>query len=133
MEVREYLNEVRRSKTRMEALLERRRACAEMASWRSGGRSEALDALRREVDRRIDAVAEQALEAERRIDALDSAGQREVMRYRYLNGWEWKEIARRMNYSTDWVKHVHTRALKEMEARVKREGGEKRHEKTLLA
>ena len=133
MEVREYLNEIRRSKARMEALLERRRACAEMASWHSGGRSEALDALRREVDRRIDAVAEQALEAERRIDTLDSAGQREVMRYRYLNGWEWKEIARRMNYSTDWVKHVHTRALKEMEARAERDGREKRHEKTLLA
>ena len=133
MEVREYLNEVRRSKARMEALLERRRACAEMATWRSGGRSEALDALRREVDRRIDAVAAQALEAERRIDALDSAGQREVMRYRYLNGWEWKEIARRMNYSTDWVKHVHTRAIREMEAQAEGDGGETGHEKTLLA
>jgi len=68
------------------------------------------------VDRRIDALAEQELAAMRRIDALDNPGQREVLACRYLNGWTWKEIARRMRYSQDYVKHVHARALKAMES-----------------
>ena len=56
-----------------------------------------------------------AAEAMGHIDALPDPGQRAVMAYRYLNGLSWKEIARRMNFSQDWVKHVHGRALREME------------------
>jgi DNA-directed RNA polymerase specialized sigma24 family protein len=98
----------------LEALLEKRRWCREVANCRSGGRSEALERLQQEVDRRIDSLAGQELAAMRRIDALGDPGQREVLRLRYLNGWAWKEIARRMSYSQDWVKHLHARALRAM-------------------
>ena len=30
-------------------------------------------------------------------------------------GWEWKEIARRMGYSPDWVKHMHSDAIRAVE------------------
>lgn len=110
----EYLGEARWSRVQLDALLERRSWCAQMAACRSGGRSEALEKLQREVDRRIDAEAERQLEALGRIDALADPAQRAVMRYRYLSGMPWKEIARRMNYSQDWVKHVHGKAVREM-------------------
>jgi DNA-directed RNA polymerase specialized sigma24 family protein len=88
-----------------------------MRAFHSEGGSDALERLQREIDRRIDAVAEQTLAMERSIDAVKDVNQREVLRYRYLNGWDWREIARRMNYSTDWVKHIHSQALKAMEVR----------------
>ena len=115
MNAREALGEARWSRARMEALLERRRWCMQMADCRSGGTSRALEKLQREVDERIDAEALRAAEAMGCIDALADPGQWAVMAYRYLNGLSWKEIARRMDLSQDWVKHVHGRALREME------------------
>lgn len=115
MEVRAVLREARRSKGRLGALLERRERYARLEACHSAGRAEALEALQREVDRQIEDLARTELEAERRIEALEDPCQREVLRYRYLDGREWREIARRMNYSQDWVKHMHTRALREME------------------
>ena len=115
MDVREHMKEIRLSRARLEALTQRRGRCVQMGAFHSEGGSDALERLRREIDRRIDAVAEQTLAAERLIDTVRDANQRDVLRYRYLNGWDWNEIARRMNYSTDWVKHVHGRALKAME------------------
>ena len=115
MNVREHMKEIRLSRARLEALTQRRGRCVQMGAFHSEGGSDALERLRREIDRRIDAVAEQTLAAERLIDTVSDANQRDVLRYRYLDGWEWKEIARRMNYSTDWVKHVHGKALKAME------------------
>ena len=117
MNVREHMKEIRRSRVRLEALTQRRGRCAQMRASHIEGGSDALERLQREIDRRIEAVAEQTLAAERSIDAVKDVNQREVLRYRYLNGWDWQEIARRMNYSTDWVKHIHGQALKAMEAR----------------
>ena len=116
MNAKEYLGEARWARVRLESLLEKRRWCAQMAACHSGGGSEALARLQREVDLRIDAEARRELEALGRIEALADPGQRQVLQYRYLNGLSWKEIARRMNYSPDWVKHLHGRALREMEA-----------------
>ena len=112
MEAREYLLEARRSKARVEALAERRRWYGQAGQWHSDGGTEAILQLQRELDRRIDAAAKCELEAMRRIDALEDPGQREVLRYRYLNGLGWKEIAIRMHLSQDWVKHMHGKALK---------------------
>lgn len=115
MGVKEGLAEVRRSKLRLEALMEQRRWLVEVGSCHSGGGTEALAQLQRELDRAIDEVALRQLAAKRQIDALDDPGQRDVLYYRYLNGWAWKEIAARMKLSTDWVKHVHARAIKALE------------------
>ena len=115
MNAKEALGDARWSRVRLDALLERRRWCMQMSDYRSGGGSQALEKLQREVDARIDAEARRAAEAMGHIDALPDPGQRAVMAYRYLNGLSWKEIARRMNFSQDWVKHVHGRALREME------------------
>ena len=115
MGVKEDLAAVRRSKLRLEALMEQRRWLMEVGSCHSGGGTAALAQLQRELDRAIDEVAQRQLAAKRRIDALDDPGQRDVLYYRYLNGWAWKEIAARMKLSTDWVKHVHARAIRALE------------------
>ena len=115
MNAKETLAAVRRSKVRLEALMERRRLCDQLEASHSG-RSQALEQLQRELDLCIDTVARQELAAMRQIETLDDPGQKEVLRYRYLNGWAWKEIARRMDFSQDWVKHIHTQAMKAMES-----------------
>ena len=116
MEIREYMKEVRRARLRVEALMERRSRCAEMAYGRTPRTSKALEQLQRELDSRIQTLAVRTMEAERHIDALENEGQRDVLRYRYLNGWDWRSIAQRMHYSQDWVKHMHTRALEALGA-----------------
>lgn len=99
------------------ALMERRRWYGQAGQLHSGGETEAIVQLQQELDRRIDAAAKYELESMRLIDALEDMGQRDVLRYRYLNGLGWKEIAVRMKYSQDWVKHVHGKALKALRER----------------
>ena len=104
----------RRSKLRVEALMERRGWYEQVQQCHSGG-SESLARLQQALDREIDEVVRQELAAMAQIDALADPRQREVLCYRYLNGWKWKEIARRMGYSLDWVKHMHADALRAVE------------------
>ena len=104
----------RRSKLRVEALMERRGWYEQVQQCHSGG-SESLARLQQALDREIDEVVRQELAAMGQIDALPDPRQREVLGYRYLNGWDWKEIARRMGYSPDWVKHMHADALRAAE------------------
>ena len=114
MNGRETLAAARRSKAELDALLERKGWCQKLERCHSGGDSQALGDLRKDLDRRIDTAARRLLEAQKRIDALPNHAHRQLMSYRYLNGWEWKDIARQMNYSVDWVKHVHAQAMREM-------------------
>ena len=116
MGAKESLAAARRSKLRLEALMEQRQWLMEVGGCHSDGGSEPLAQLQQELDRAIDEMALQELAAKRQIDALADPGQREVLYYRYLNGWAWKDIAARMKLSVDWVKHVHTRALKAMKS-----------------
>ena len=115
MDPKETLMAARRSKLRLEALMERRGWYEQVQQCHSGGRSEAMAKLQRALDREIDEVVRQELAAMGQIDALADPIHREVLRYRYLNGWEWKEIARRMGYSPDWVKHMHSGAIRAVE------------------
>ena len=115
MDPRETLMAARRSKLRVEALMERRDWYEQVRQCRTGGGSESMERLRQALDREIDEVVRQELAAMAQIDALADPRQREVLCYRYLNGWKWKEIARRMGYSLDWVKHMHADALRAVE------------------
>ena len=115
MDAKAVLAGARRSKLRLEALMERRGWYAQAGQCRAGEASASLARLQQALDREIDEVVRQELAAMARIDALADPRQREVLRYRYLNGWAWKEIARRMGYSTDWVKHLHADAIRAVE------------------
>lgn len=110
----EALKELRSARLRLEALAERRERCAALAKEVTPGRVRALERLQRELDQRAGEYAERVAEAERRIDAMGDALQRDVLRYRYLNGWSWREISARTGLSQDWLKHVHARAVKKI-------------------
>ena len=116
MGVREDLKEVRRARLRVEALAERRQQCREMKGYVTLERAAGLEQLQRELDARAGEYAARVLDVERRIDALGDDLRRDVLRYRYLNGWSWREIAVRMGFSQDWLKHVHARAVLDFEA-----------------
>ena len=49
------------------------------------------------------------------IDRVRSEECREVLRYRYLNGWSWQVIAERTHYSKDWLWRLHARGLEAVE------------------
>ena len=107
----EALKDVRWQGLRVEALLERRQRCLALTKSVTPGRRAALERLQRELDERAGDYAVRVLEVERRIDAMGDELQRDVLRYRYLNGWSWREIAAKTGFSEDWLKHVHSRAV----------------------
>ena len=45
------------------------------------------------------------------IEALDDVTERELMRYRYIYGMTWQEVADAMHYTDRWVRILHGRAL----------------------
>ena len=47
------------------------------------------------------------------IDSL-SPQQARVMRLRYVDGLSWRQVARRCHYSCDWVRHMHSDLLNEL-------------------
>lgn len=45
------------------------------------------------------------------INGLEDGNQARVLRYKYINGYEWAEIQRYMNYSPGGLFNLHSRAL----------------------
>ena len=112
MDGRATLKEVRSLRLRVEALAERRQRCRELETLVTPGKGAELERLQRELDARVGEYAARVMEAERRIDAVPDGFQRDVLRYRYLNGWSWREISVRTGLSQDWLTHVHGRAVR---------------------
>ena len=113
MTAKEYLSQVKRQDQRIGALLDRQRRYHELGALRTGG-SASMRALEKELDARIDAYAALVREIEGAIDAVEDAQYRDLLRYRYLNGWGWQKIADRMRFSQDWVWRLHARALRQV-------------------
>lgn len=116
MTAKEYLSQARRLDRRILALLDRQSRYHEIGAWRAGFGGAvgpgAMLALERELDGRILEYADKVREIERTIDQVEDEQYRDVLKYRYLNGWSWKDIAERMGFSQDWLWHLHARALR---------------------
>ena len=110
-DVKERLAAAARMDRQLGALVERQRRYRELAGGRNAPGMESLD---REIGARIEAYAATVREIEGEIDGLEEPLQREVLRYRYLNGWSWQAIAARMGYSREWLWKQHARALEKM-------------------
>lgn len=116
MTAKEYLSQVRRLDRRIGALMDRQRRYHEIGAWRPEGLGAAVSpgqmaALERELDGRIAEYADLVRQIEAAIDAVDKEQYRDVLKYRYLNGWSWRRISERMNLSQDWLWRLHGRAL----------------------
>lgn len=130
MTAKEYLRQLSRKDARIKALLERQRRYRELAERRTavyrdtpgGGQrhvspveeyaTKIID-LEREIVRRIDEYADLTREVEAAIDRIGDDRYRDVLRFRYINGWGWEKIAREMHYELRWLHYLHGRALQE--------------------
>ena len=128
MTAKEYLRQLSRKDARINALIERQRRCRELAERRTavyratpgGGRrcssaveedvAEIID-HEREVDPRIDEYVDLTREIEAAIDRIPDGRYRDVLRFRYVNGWTWEKIADEMGYDERWVRRLHGWAL----------------------
>ena len=128
MDARQYLMQARGMRARIDALRERRQRYADLATRRTahyrpdpGGGTNRVSSveeyackmadLDRDLARRIGMYAQLILDVERAIDRLEDQRHRDVLTYRYLNGWSWGRIARKMQYSDRAVFQFHREAL----------------------
>lgn len=70
-----------------------------------------IDEMERALDKDIDRLIDLKREIAEVIAAVPDMRYRTLLEYRYLCGWSWRRIARTMNYSEDWTRHAHGRAL----------------------
>lgn len=131
MTAKEYLRQLSRKDARIKALIERQQRYRELAERRTavyrdtpgGGQRHVSPVeeyavkivdLEREIDRRIDEYADLTREIEAAIDRIDDDRYRDILRFRYVNGWSWERIAREMHYELRWLHYLHGRALREI-------------------
>lgn len=119
-----FLGRAKRLERQIVALRDRQLRYLELGlSCGEEGR-ERMRALAAEIEARVAAYAEGVRQVERVIDAMEEARYREILRYRYLNGWSMRRIAKEMGYSEDWAYRLHRRALRAAERRLRgSEGG----------
>ena len=131
MNAKEYLSQLRFRSAKIDALLERRAKyrdlalrCTTLYRGSPGGtlRVSSVEEyvcrivdLEQEIDQRLSAYVRLTREIERAIDAVPDPRYRELLRFRYVNGWSLSRIAREMHMSEDWVKHLHGEALQQFD------------------
>lgn len=74
-----------------------------------------LDKLERDLMQERRQRIEDYKEISRRIKALKSENERDVLFYRYIIGDTWWEIAEKMSYSERWILKIHGKALAHLE------------------
>ena len=77
-----------------------------------------LERLQAELDIEIEEYAARARRVEQFIRRVEHPVQRELLRYRYLNGWSWQEVAQRMHLSVSRVMALHGAALRTLDNKI---------------
>lgn len=128
MTAKEFLRGIRGHERRIKALMERRQHYYDLAmqgtgtreARRIGGTNQAsrvedavcrLIDLEGDLDKEIDRLVDEVRLAERLIDQLEDSRHRDILRYRYLNGWKWERIAKEMNFEEAHIHRLHGAAL----------------------
>lgn len=75
---------------------------------------ELLQSIRTLYREKLDALVALQVSIERAIDALGPV-EREIFRYRYIDGLEWHQIEAKMHYSSTSVHRIHSAALIKLE------------------
>lgn len=80
------------------------------------------------INRIIDMIAEMEkdcndwvdarMEIEAAIRTVEGEQERELLEYRYLQGWTFEKIAGEISYSWRWTHRLHSQALKQLEINV---------------
>lgn len=131
MTAKEYLRQLTRKDVRINALIERQQRYRELAARRTAVYRDAPGARRRtssveeyvskiidlevEIDRRVDEYVDLTREIEARIDRLEDGRLRDLLRWRYVNEWDWERVAGALGYERRQAFRLHARALRAFE------------------
>ena len=72
---------------------------------------ENIDEIQRSVEEKVAYLIQLRDEMNKQIDMLDSREEQTLLRYRYIDGFSWEEIARVLNVSLRTVHRIHGAAL----------------------
>lgn len=85
---------------------------------RSGGGSDKIQTtvekiieIEEKLDHEIDALVDLRNRIEAAVERLESEKLRDIMRYKYIDGLKFEEIAVTMHLDRRWVRRLHNRAL----------------------
>lgn len=70
--------------------------------------------LEQDIDREIDAQIDLRVKIEAAVFGMQDEKLRDVIRYRYIDGMKWEEVAVTMHYSYMQICRFHGRALREI-------------------
>lgn len=73
---------------------------------------EKIDEIQRSVEEKVAHLIRLRDEINTQIDILDSREEQTLLRYRYIDGFTWEEIARMLDVSIRTVHRIHGSALK---------------------
>ena len=139
MTTKDYLRQLSRKDARIEAMRERQRRYRELAQGSAahlcnvpgGGQRQVSSVeeyavrmidLEREMERRIDEYVALTLKIETAIDRIEDGRLRDLLRWRYMNEWDWEKIAQALGYERRQTFRLHGKALEAFE-RANAEGG----------
>lgn len=75
---------------------------------------EKITEIEEKLDHEIDALVDLRNRIEAAVEKLEDGRLRDVMRYRYIDGMKWEQIAVEMHYSYMQVCRLHGKALLEI-------------------
>lgn len=75
----------------------------------------AVDELEKLYQESEAALIQAQIDIEQMIMELESPIERQVLRYRYLDGMKWEKISVKMNYSESHIHRFYSRALRKLE------------------
>ena len=79
---------------------------------------EKLEEYERKIDIKIDDWCEAKLDIEKAIHTVESDALRLLLRYRYINGWTFEQIAVQMNYTWRQINRLHKKAINVIECHI---------------
>ena len=81
---------------------------------------ERLSALEKIIDEEVDNFVRLKGEIRNVIDEIENHDQQMLLRYRYIHLYTWEKIESKMHYSHRWIHTLHGKALKAVDAVLKK-------------
>ena len=75
---------------------------------------EKLEEQEEKINKKIDLLYKVKEDIEKTLHTVEDDTLRVLLRYRYINGLTWEEIAVTMNYDYRWILRLHGKALNEL-------------------
>lgn len=76
---------------------------------------ESLEALMDKIKADKTEIIARRAEIKACIESVQDERQRNILRYRYINGFSWPEVSARLGYDQCYIQRVHRRAVEAME------------------